>query len=222
MKKKPKEIPEILPILTVKNAVLFPNMIMPFILKDEAYVRMANEIMKKDKLLLVAMFKDEQAEGSESQGFHLIGTIGMAIKTSKSDEGTVLVVQGLSRANIAEVVSQEPYYKAKIRELKEIKESHDGLNALTEQVLKLFKRVVKFSAHLPDQMVPLAESTEDSGPLADMIVSTLNIEGHRKQEILESLSVKLRLQNLIQILNEEIEFNNMEKTIQGKVKRGIG
>lgn len=221
MKKTPKKIPQILPVLTVKNAVLFPNMIMPFILKDEAYVQMAKEIMAKDKLLVVAMFEDEKGEDADSPGFHRIGTIGLAIKTSKSDEGTVLVVQGLSRANITEVVSQEPYYRAKIQEMKEIQELDDDLIPLTEKVLKLFKKVVKFSAHLPDQMVPLAESTEDPGPLADMIVSTLNIEGHRKQEILKSLNVKQRLKNLIQILKEEIEFDSMEKTIQRKVKKGI-
>ncbi|MBU2498632.1 MAG: LON peptidase substrate-binding domain-containing protein [Proteobacteria bacterium] len=105
---------KILPLLPVKDTVLFPNMVIPILVKTEKYLPLIEEAMEKDKLIVVAMMGDEEKEAAKSGDFRRIGTAASVIKLSKGDEGTVAVVQGLFRVALSEIVSHEPYFMAKV------------------------------------------------------------------------------------------------------------
>ncbi|NWF74445.1 MAG: LON peptidase substrate-binding domain-containing protein, partial [Nitrospirae bacterium] len=107
---KQANIPDTLPLLPVKDAVLFPNMVIPILVKTESFVPMLEEVMDKDKMVVVAMMSDEEKAALEAGNFSRIGTVASLVKMSKGSEGSVVVVQGLYRAVITGIVSREPNY----------------------------------------------------------------------------------------------------------------
>ena len=106
MEERAQKLPEILPILPVRDSVIFPKMVVPLMIRDEEYVKLVDEVLQKDKVLLVAMIIDPETEQRPPE-VHRVGTAGMIVKLTKTEEGTVLVVQGISRDEIVEIVSDE-------------------------------------------------------------------------------------------------------------------
>jgi ATP-dependent Lon protease len=150
------------------------------------------------------------------------GTVGSILKMAKVPEGGVrLMVQGLSRFKISDVIATTPYFKAKIEVLKDSLDSGIEIDALMTSTRGLFSKVLELSPYLPSELGLLAQNVEDPGSLADMIVSTLNIPKEDKQDILETLEVKKRLQSLTVILTKELEVLELGKKIQSEVKEGI-
>ncbi len=220
MEEKAQQLPEILPILPARDSVIFPKMVVPLMVRDEQYVKLVDEVLQKDKVLLVAMIVDAETDQRPPE-VHRVGTAGMIVKLTKAEEGTVLVVQGISRVEIIEIVSEQPYQRARVKELHDVEHSGKEIEAMMVNALNLFKQIVDLSPHLPPELVQLSRNVDQPGPLADMIVSTLNLDRNKKQEILETLDVKERLSKLLLFLNEELELQKMGKEIQDRVRKGI-
>ncbi|RLB23055.1 MAG: endopeptidase La [Deltaproteobacteria bacterium] len=220
MEEMEHKLPEILPILPVRDSVIFPRMVVPLMIRDEEYVKLVDEVLQKDKLLVVSMIKDPEKTERPPEVFR-VGTAGIIVKLTKAEEGTVLVVQGISRVAITEIVSDESYQKARIKELKDVEHTGKEIEAMMVNALNLFKQIIDLSPHLPPELVQLSRNVDQPGPLADMIISTLNLDRNKKQEILESLDVKDRLSKLMLFLNEELELQKMGKEIQDRVRKGI-
>jgi ATP-dependent Lon protease len=201
--------------------VIFPRMVLPLIVDNEDSSNLIDDALKKDKVIAIAMLKDPDGEGKDSLDIHRIGTIASVIRLSKGEEGTVLVVQGIARVAITEIVEQKPYLKARVQRLVDVEYTGKQIEALTANIWNLFKQIVEISPHLPGELVQLSRSIDQPGALADMIVSTLNLERNKKQEILECLDVKERLKKLTLFLNEALELQEMGQKIQDQVKKGI-
>ena len=221
MSNREKKLPEILPVLPLKDAIIFPRMIMPLMIREKSHLNLVDDALQKDKLIVLAMAIDPEKLHDVQADVHRVGTVGQVIKMTKGDEGTLLVIQGLARIAISKIVSKEPYQLAKIKELKEIERPDKEMSAMATNIWKLFKKIVDMSPHLPDELVQLSLNIDQPGPLADLIVSTLNLERNKKQEILECLDVKKRLKRLTVLLNEELELQEMGVKIQDQVKKGI-
>jgi ATP-dependent Lon protease len=226
----PEEIPmtiqnvdsvEIYPILPVKDAVLFPNMVIPIMVKTEKYLPMIEEASQKGQKIVVAMMGDKEKEAAKSCDFHHMGTLASVVKLNKGDEGTVAVVQGISRAMITEITSYEPYYMGKVQKLVALEKSGKRVDALKINLLKLFKELVDASPYLPDELLQVSRLIADPGTLSDMIASYLNVDRHKRQQILEILDIEERLERLILFLNEELEVAKMGQAIQNEVQKGI-
>ncbi len=214
-------IPETLPLLPVKDAVLFPNMVIPILVKTESFIPMIEEVMEKDKMVVVAMMSDEEKAELEAGNLRRVGTVASLVKVSKGDEGTVVVVQGLSRAVITEVVSREPYPIVRVEKLAELEKTGKRVDALKSNVVSVFKELVSLSPYLPDEILNVVRHISDPGTLADIVASYLNIEGQKRQTILETLDVEARLERLTVILNDELEVGKMGQQIQSQVQKGI-
>jgi ATP-dependent Lon protease len=214
-------IPDALPLLPVKDAVLFPNMVIPILVKTESFIPMIEKVMEGDKMVVVAMMSDKEKADLESGKLQRVGTVASLVKITKGDEGTVVVVQGLSRAVITGVVSREPHHIVRIHKLAELEKTGKRVDALKSNVVSLFKELVPLSPYLPDEILSVVRHISDPGTLTDIIASYLNIEGQKRQTILETLDVEERLEKLTVILNDELEVGKMGKQIQNQVQKGI-
>lgn len=221
MNQTDETLPEILPVLPVKDPVIFPRMIIPLMIVDEAHLKLVDDALQKDKLIVVTVLKDPDKVTEGPPEIHRVGTAALIVKLSKADEGTILVVQGISRVEIGEIVSHEPYQQARVARLKEVDHKGKAINALRTNILNLFKQIVDLSPYLPQDLVQLSANVDQPGSLADMVVSALNLDRNKKQEMLESLDVKERLERSTVFLNEELEMHKMGKEIQDQVKEGM-
>ncbi|MFH0789979.1 MAG: endopeptidase La [Pseudomonadota bacterium] len=215
-------IPEEIPLLPVLDVALFPKMVMPLMIWEKSWIQLVDEALMKDHLIGLVMIQDKGHEPLQPEDLYLYGTVGSILKMAKVPEGGVrLMVQGLSRFKIAEITATAPYFKARVEVLKDLLESGIETDALINSGRGLFAKVLELSPYLPSELGLLAQSVEDPGSLADMITSTLNISKEDKQDILETLGVKQRLQKLTVILTKELEVLELGKKIQSEVKDGI-
>jgi len=221
MQQKKIELPEILPLMPVKDSAIFPRMVIPLMIADDQYSKLVDDILQQDKLFVVAMVKDPEQMNESSPEVHRIGTAVQVVKLSKGEEGTVLVVQGLSRVNIVDVLSRDAYQKARVIPLEESEDADQETRAMMSNILGLFKQIVEISPQFPQELTQLSHNIEQPGALADMVVSTLNMDRDKKQEILNLLDVKDRLKQLTVFLNEELEKQKVGKKIQDQVSKGI-
>ncbi len=216
------KVPEILPVLPVRDSLIFPKMVVPLMIRDEKYSRLVDDALQSDKMIAVSLVRDPDSDEEEADpDVHDVGTAGLIVKLNKGDEGAMVVVQGICRVAISEMVSVDPYQKARVEVLADVERSDQEVAAMVGNIRGLFKLIVEMSPHLPDELIQLSRNVDEPGPLADLIVSTLNIDQAKKQEILEALDVKERLNRLTLFLNEELELQKMGQKIQEKVKQGI-
>jgi ATP-dependent Lon protease len=215
-------IPEEIPLLPVLDVALFPKMVMPLMIWEKSWIQLVDEALMKDHLIGLVMIQGKGHEPLQAEDLCIYGTVGSIMKMAKVPEGGVrLMVQGLSRFKIAEFTATAPYFKARIEVLKDLLDSDIETDALINSARGLFTKVLELSPYLPSELGLLAQSVEDPGSLADMITSTLNIPKEDKQDILETLHVKQRLQKLTVILTKELEVLELGKKIQSEVKEGI-
>ncbi|RJR26170.1 MAG: endopeptidase La [Desulfobacteraceae bacterium] len=214
-------IPDILPVLPMRDAVIFPKMVVPLMIKNEEYSRLIDDALQKDNLIVVALVKNIERDQASQFDIYKTATVGQVIKLSKGEEGTLLVLQGLSRVEITDIISKEPYLSAKVKKLEDMEVKGIEIDALNANLLELFKQILELSPHMPRELVQLSQSIDVPGSLADMIASTVNIDRQKKQKILEALDIRERLAQLVLFLNEEIELLHVGKKIQDEVKKGI-
>ena len=213
--------PKILSVLPVRDTAIFPMIIVPLMIKDDDNINLIDDALKGDKLIIVAMVKNRKNDNKDLIKTHKIATICKIIKFTPEKEGSVLAVQGLSRANIDKIISEYPYKQAKITELKNIEHSGKEIDSQMTDIWILFKQIVNLSPHLADELVKISLHIDQPGPLADMITSTLKLDYKKNQEMLETLDVKERLEKLKVFLDEEIQFKSMGKEIQEEVEMGL-
>ncbi len=221
MNSKEKQIPDVLPVLPVKDSVIFPKMIMPLMIRSESHIRLVNEAIQRNEAIVVALVRDSKAKGQDPADVHRVGTAANVVKFSTGDEGALVVVQGIARVDIVEIVQDDPYPKARVVELLEVSRPSQEMTALVNNILALFKQIVDLSPPLPQELVQVSKSIDVPGALADMVVSTLNLEQKKKQTILEALNVKERLEKLTVFLNEELELVKMGRKIQDKARKDM-
>ncbi len=224
--KRPK-IPLELPVMPSRDLVLFPKMVLPFMVTDPNLIKLIDDALNKDKIIaIVTMKKGEEETKSPPDNLYQVGCAAQILKMAKvPDVGVKLLVQGLVRIRIMGYVQKEPYLTAIVsphyEEYPPEQKKDVELDALMTNVRGLFQKVVELSPYLPPDLGVMAMNVEEPGILADMVASTLNISKEDKQKILETFDLKERLKEIIRFLNREIEVLELANKIQAEAKKDI-
>ena len=205
-----------LPVLPGKELVLFPHMVVSWVVEQPNLVKLVDDALATDRTVAVM---SEKKGDDKSLGFHNVGTVGLILRMAKNEEGHArLIVQGVTRVRLLEITEEEPYIKAKVEPVQHI-DSHDlEIQALAVNVRQIFTKVLDLSPNLPRELGVMIMGVEDSGALADVVISHLNISTDDKQTVLEALDVKERLQAALRILTVQLEILELGHKIQSQVK----
>ncbi len=211
-------IPDILPVLPLKDTVIYPHIIVPLLITREEHVKLIDDALTGDRLV-AAMASREEVEMPDPEQIYAIGTAAAIIRMLKMPDGSMqLFVQGVQRIHTVEYVEREPYLKARVTKVKEIVEESVELEGIARNVLTQFKKMVSLAPYLPNEIFVAAMNIGEPNNLADFIASNINIELEEKQELLEALDVKERLEKLTVFLNKEIEILEIGSRIQSEVQ----
>jgi ATP-dependent Lon protease len=205
-----------LPVLHNEELVLFPHMIVSWVVEKPNLVKLVDDALATDRT--VAVISEKKGDDG-APSFHKVGTVGLILRMAKNEEGHArLIVQGVTRVRLLEITEEEPYVKAKVEPVQNI-DSHDlETQALVVNVRQIFSKVLELSPNLPKELGMMIMSVEDSGTLADVVVSHLNISTDDKQTVLEALDVRERLQAALRVLTRQLEILELGHKIQSQVK----
>jgi ATP-dependent Lon protease len=219
-------IPPELPVLPLRDTVLFPNSFMPLAVARETSVRLIDDAIANGKLIAVFTQRDAAVEEPTQDDLFGVGTATHIHKMFKLPDGSLrLIVQGLARLTLDEVVSTEPYLRARVSTAPDAVKDSDRLeiDALARNIKTNFQQVVSLSPLLSDDLQTLAMNITEPGRLADFIASSLStISTAVKQEVLETLDIRARLDTLNRILIKELEVLELGSKIQSQVQSEVG
>jgi ATP-dependent Lon protease len=223
---RPVSIPSELPILPLRDTVLFPNSFMPLAVARESSVRLIDDAIANGKLIAVFTQRDAAVEEPVQEDLYAVGTATHIHKMFKLPDGSLrLIVQGLARLRLEEVVATHPYLRARVSAAGEDTNDADRLeiDALARNIKTNFQQVVSLSPLLSDDLQTLAMNIAEPGRLADFIASSLStISTAVKQEVLETLDIRARMDNLNRILIKELEVLELGSKIQSQVQSEVG
>ncbi|HEU4504756.1 MAG TPA: endopeptidase La [Nitrospira sp.] len=215
------EIPEQLPLLPVRDIVVFPYMVLPLFVGREMSIKAIEAALAGNRMIFLATQKALDVENPTPDDIHSIGTVGIIMRMLKlPDERIKILVQGLSKAKISGYIQTDPYYSVRIDKISEAKAAGSTLEseAVMRTVKEQIERIVSLGKVLiPDVMVVI-ENLEDPGRLADMIASNLGLKVEVTQSVLEITEPLKRLRQISEILAKEIEVLSMQQKIQAQAK----
>jgi ATP-dependent Lon protease len=223
---RPLNLPDELPILPLRDTVLFPNSFMPLAVARESSVRLIDEAISGGKLIGVFTQRDATVEEPQQSDLYSLGTASHIHKMFKLPDGSLrLIVQGLARLQLDEVSTTRPYLRARVSLAPEVSaDVHDlEIDALLRNIRANFQQVVSLSPLLSDDLQTLSANITDPGRLADFIASSLTtISTAVKQEVLETRDVRARLDALNRVLIKELEVLELGSKIQSQVQSEVG
>jgi ATP-dependent Lon protease len=215
-------IPDVLGILPLRGTVILPHAVIPLAVGRPGSVRLVQEALQGSRILGAVMQRDPAAEDPRAQELHSIGTVIVIHKALKQPDGTLrLVVQGLTRFRIGDVVQEAPFLRARIQRLADEAPSTVTLEveALARTATGLFQKVVSLSPTLPDELENILGAAEGPSALADLIAGSLpTLPTALRQELLETISVAERLQRLVAALTKEVEVLELGSKIQSEAQ----
>ena len=223
---RPLVIPAELPVLPLRDTVLFPNSFMPLAVAREASVRLIDDATTSGRMIGVFTQREASVEEPVQEDLYPIGTATHVHKMFKLPDGSLrLIVQGLARIRLDRITQTRPYLKAAVssaeEELRE--EDHLEIDALQRNIKSNFQQVVSLSPLLSDDLQALAANITDPGKLADFIASSLATIGTPiKQDVLATLDIRARMDSLNRILIKELEVLELGSKIQSQVQSEVG
>ena len=215
------EPPDQLPLLPVRDIVVFPYMVLPLFVGREMSIKAIEAALAGNRMLFLATQKSLDVENPQPEDIHSVGTVGIIMRMLKlPDERIKILVQGLAKGRIESYIQNDPYYSVKIEKLVETKQPGSTLE--TEAVMRTVKEQIEKIVSLgkvliPDVMVVI-ENLEDPGRLADMVASNLGLKVDITQAVLEIVDPILRLRQISEILAKEIDVLSMQQKIQAQAK----
>jgi ATP-dependent Lon protease len=208
------------PMMPVRDMVIFPEMMHPFIVGREASVRALEEALAGDKKIFLVTQHDASVDDPKPEEIFQVGTLANIVQSVKLPDGNIKVlVEGTERAKIVQVASDEGFFRASVRLVPVKPEPSPQLEQASSRVTNLFEQYVKLSQSLNYDTMIAAVRVEDPGKLSDAIAANLQIPVEEKQELLELFEPLERLNRIADILEVEIEKLNMDRSINTRVKR---
>ncbi|PLT90261.1 endopeptidase La [Sinorhizobium medicae] len=208
------------PVLPLRDIVVFPHMIVPLFVGREKSIRALEEVMGTDKQIMLVTQINATDDDPEPSAIYKVGTIANVLQLLKLPDGTVKVlVEGRSRAEIERYTPRDDFYEAMAHALPEPDEDPVEIEALSRSVVSEFESYVKLNKKISPEVVGVASQIEDYSKLADTVASHLSIKIVEKQEMLETTSVKMRLEKALGFMEGEISVLQVEKRIRSRVKR---
>ena len=211
-------LPEGMPVLTLRNTVLFPTLITPMLATTERAKRLIEDALVGDRLLVAVTALDSEVEEPGPDDLHSVGTVIRILRMLETEAGHRLWVQGLRRVRVVEYVEVEPYLRGRIELLEDTAEPGLELEALRRNVGQQFLQLSEDSSEVPDAVRALVAGLEDAGTLSDVVASHLGLSVEDRQELLELTDVRQRLERLSFHLAHEQEVLGLEAEIREEVQ----
>jgi ATP-dependent Lon protease len=219
--KKTTEFSELC-ILPVRDMVLFPNAILPLTVGRESSLKLVNDLKEEERFIAVVAQRDPRVDNPQPVDLYQIGTAAFIHKIIKLPNQSLFVfVEGLQRIAVQEVLQQEPYLRARVKPLQDLLPPEKGpdFEALVRSVMSMFQQVVQLSPTLSDDLQTVVMNIDDPGRLTDFIAANLpSLSSTERQELLESLELKGRLERLNRVLAREVEVLQLRSKIQSDVQ----
>jgi ATP-dependent Lon protease len=207
-------------VLPLRDIVVFPNMIVPLFVGREKSIKALEEVMSKDKQIMLVTQMNATEDDPAPDTIYRVGTLAKVLQLLKLPDGTVKVlVEGTTRAQIMVFTDRDDYHEADVRLLDEPEEDKVEIEALARSVTADFENYVKLNKKVSPEIVSATSQIEDFSKLADTVASHLAVKIAEKQELLETLSVKSRLEKSMGFMESEISVLQVEKRIRSRVKR---
>ncbi len=209
------------PVLPLRDVVVYPHMAIPLFVGRPKSIKALEVAMQNDKQILLVAQKTAEVDDPAQKDIHDIGTLSSILQLLKLPDGTVKVlIEGAQRARIVNIVEQDGYLVADCDPIHEEERSGDPeLDALMRSTLALFEQYIKMNKKIPAELLPSLASMDSPGRLADTIVAHLSLRLDQKQQVLELVDVKERLEHVLSQIEGEIEVLQIEKKIRGRVKQ---
>ncbi len=209
-----------LPMMPIRDVVIFPFMMTPFVVGRESSVRALEEALAADKKIFLATQHDASIDEPKANEIYQVGTIVNIVQSLKLPDGNIKVlVEGIERGKILQVVDTEGFMQATVRVARYATENNPALEAAMQRVTSLFEQYVKLCQALNYETMISAVRMEDPAKLTDVISANLQLSIEEKQELLEIFDPAERLTRIADVLDIEIEKLNVDRTIQSRVKR---
>src|SRR5689334_24543830 len=212
--KEKKESAHTMPLLPLRDIVVFPHMVVPLFVGREKSIRALEDSMARNKEILLAAQKKAKTNDPAPDDIYEVGTIAQVIQLLRLPDGTVKVlVEGKRRVRISRFVPHPDFFMVECEELRDLGEKSVELEALIRSLQATFEEYVKLNKRIPPEMLMSVQQIEDPSRLADTIVAHLSLKLPDKQEILETPNVKKRLERLYELMQGEIEILQVERKI---------
>ncbi|MGQ0793892.1 MAG: endopeptidase La [Deltaproteobacteria bacterium] len=209
-----------IPLLPLRDVVIFPHMVAPLFVGREKSIRALEEAMKKDKEILLAAQKDAKTNDPNEEDIYKIGTIGTIVQMLRLPDGTVKVlVEGKRRAKIMRYVPNPSFFLVEAERISEDENLGVETEALMRTLVTAFENYVKLNKKIPSEVLVTVSAIDEPSRLADTIASHLGFKLQDKQEILEALSPADRIEKLYEKMQSELEILQIEKRIRTRVKK---
>ena len=219
-----EDVPKELPILPLRNTVLFPGVVIPITVGRDKSIKLIQEAYNGDRTIGVAAQKDQQVEDPNFNDLNKIGTVARIVRMLKMPDGsTTVIIQGKKRFQLLDLIQEEPYLKAKIKEFAEIKPpaKDKNFNALVSSIKDLALNIIKLSPNIPSEASFAIKNIESDSFLINFISSNMNASVEEKQQLLEIADLNKRAQRVLKHLSKEIQLLKIKNDIQSKVKTDI-
>lgn len=214
------DIPDELPLLPLRNTVLFPGVVLPITVGRDKSIKAVNDAYKADKLVGVVAQKDSAVEDPTVSDLEDIGTVARIIKLIKMpDGGTTVIIQGKRRFKVAAILSDDPYFKAQVALLEEDNTPRlDDFEAYVANIKELATQIIQLSPNIPSEASIILKNIENPSFLIHFISSNLNTELLEKQKLLELNNIEARADLLMQLLQRELQFAELKNKVTTKTK----
>jgi ATP-dependent Lon protease len=209
----------VLPIVPLKETVVFPSSMTPLAIGEERSVRLVDEAVTDDKPIALVTRRNPEAEVESAEDLHEVGTSAIVHKMIRVPDGTLRVlVQGLERVHLESIEQTEPYLTGLFTPLPDVVLREREVEALARSVETLFGRIIDVAPYLPEELQIAAANAEDPSALANLIASTIRLKTEERQALLEAVDVEERLRTLTVILSRELEVFELGTKIQSQVQ----
>ncbi len=214
------EIPDVLPLLPVRDIVIYPYMMLPLFVGRDISIRAVEEALARDRLILLVAQKNAAEDNPASKDIYRVGTVASIMRMLKLADGRVkILVQGLSKAEVDGYVRERPFFEVRIRKVAEpvVKEISLEVEALMRSVKEKIEQILNLK-NLPPEIVMVTDNISDPGVLADLVASNLRLKIEESQGILEIFDPVERLKKVNELLSRELELSTMQARIQNQAK----
>ncbi len=219
-----EEVPSELPILPLRNTVLFPGVVIPITVGRDKSIKLIREAYKGDKTIGVVAQKDATIEDPEVKDLHRIGTVARLIKILQMPDGnTTAIIQGKKRFEIIEMTQKDPYFKAEVKGFEKLNviPDNDVFKALISSVKDIAIQIIEKSPAIPSESVFAINNIESAVFMVNFVSSNLNIDNDEKQRLLEMTDLEEKARKVLELLTKELQMLDLKFDIQKKVKVDI-
>ena len=215
---KESKVPTVLPIIPLRNEVLFPHQFMPITVAREKSLKLLEDI-KDDSRIAILTQKDANVEDPIFSDLHRIGTVAKVMRTIDMPDGSkTILIQGQFRIKLITFLDDKPYFKAMFEPIYDEYQDSSRIEAFVSNLRKLFKQTVELSSDITYEQLVMVSNIKEPGMLADMIVAFSNLAIHEKQEILEAIDIETRLKKANILINKRLQTLELGEKIQSDIQ----